>query len=171
MTKKASDLGGQRARATQHGVEVGGASALALLVISFAPAGMLDPFQAATAASVLTGVFSMIAKVLRDRGILPEVAKSALVLILAGGLGGCALTLGTIEPQEFTAAQGETVIACEIKGLSLAFGDGGTCATVEGGKISQAAADLLGGVFNGVRGILAGIFGGPAAAAAVSAGG
>tara|TARA_Y100000310_G_scaffold334667_1_gene414933 strand:- start:1019 stop:1537 length:519 start_codon:yes stop_codon:yes gene_type:complete len=170
VKKKSHELGGHRS-AVRHGSELGVGAALALLVVSFLPDGWVDAFQSNLLSVVLTGGFSTAAKLLDAKGLLPGIAKSGLVLIMAGTISGCALTVGTVDPEEFTGVQGETIIACEIKGFSLAVGDGGTCRTVEGGNVSQGFVGMVTGLVESVGRILSGVFGGIGSAFSGMAGG
>ena len=94
--------------------------------------------------------------------------RGAILGLLMACLTGCALSVGTIEPREFTAVSGETVLACETKGIQFSVGDGGNCrvdsdgflSTQEGGHASDTARDIVLGVFEGAGRIVAGMFGG-----------
>lgn len=173
MAKKGHELGGQRVSKKRHAGELGAGGALALLIVSYLPEGFADPFQTNLLSVVLTAVFSTAAKALREVDVLRKMGIGGLVVVLLSS--GCALTMGEIEPREFTGVQGETIVACEIRGVSLAVGDGGTCATVEGGQVSagfvdvvlglvESAGRIVGGIFTGIGGIGAAVSPGDAGA-------
>ena len=133
--------------------------ALALLIVSFFPEDMMNAFQMNLTGVVLTGAFSTGAKLLNESGLVAKLMKTGLVALLIGSTG-CAVQLGTVVPEIHTGADGETIVACEVKGVTLAFGDGGICRNIEGGHVSQAFAGLFTSTIGLAMSAVAGIFGG-----------
>ena len=92
----------------------------------------------------------------------------SIALCLAYCLTGCSSTMGKITPMEFTSAAGETIVACEVDGWTIAVGDGGVCrtddegqlSTTEGGRVSETFRDLTLGVIESAGRIAAGVLGG-----------
>ena len=91
-----------------------------------------------------------------------------LIICLVLSLAGCTSVMGTVEPKEFTSVNGETIVACEVKGWSISMGDGGLCrvddtgfvSTQEGGRLSESFRDFGLGVLNTAGKIVSGLFGG-----------
>ncbi len=153
---KSNELGGQRS-GVRHASEIGIGGALALLIVSFLPDAWIDPFQSNLISVVLTATFSTAAKLLQQKGILGILGKAGLVVLVTTSMG-CAVFAGSSKPYEFTGVQGETIVACEIKGIALTFGDADICRNVEGGHISEPFAGVLSGLFDAVLRIIGGIF-------------
>ncbi len=159
---KSDPQGGQRT-AGRHVSELGVGGALALFIVSLLPDAWLDPFQMNLLGVILTGAFSTIAKILHARGLLGELTRSGLVLALLISIG-CAGQVGTITPEFRTGADGETIVACTIKGVSISWGDSDICRNVEGGHVGrdfvgmflgvvQIAVSAVGGIFSGLGGV------------------
>lgn len=158
-TKKSDPQGGIRTTG-RHVGELTTGGALALLLISFAPEHWMNAFQQNLAGIVLTALFSTIAKELHKRGILGDVVRNSIVLIAVLGLGGCAGQLGKVEPNFHTGADGETIVACSVAGVTWSFGDADVCRNVEGGRVSKTFSDMVLGVIRTAGAAVAGIFSG-----------
>lgn len=171
VTKKSDPDGGIRRTITRHSFEGGAVTAFAaLLVAKFgASFGITEVWEQSAALAILVGLLGGLAKFWHENGITqilldrlrggtPPAAGAA---ILAGFLlSGCAIQLGTANPKEFSGAFGETIVACEIRGISIAMGDADICRNVEGGHVSKTFADMvLGTIRTAVAGV-AGLFSG-----------
>lgn len=143
----------------RHVSELGTGGALALLIVSFTPEGWMDAFQMNLSGVVLTGFFSTIAKVASERGLLGGVAKSGLVLLLAGTMG-CAGVVGRVEPTIHTGADGETVVACSVTGIAWSGGDADICRNLESGHVGRDFVNMILGIFRITGAAVGGFFGG-----------
>jgi len=158
---KSDPQGGTRT-AGRHMGELGVGGALALFIISFIPqgeAGVINAFQANLGSIILTGFFSTVSKKLHEKGFLPDIGKVGIVVLLAGSIG-CAGQVGLVRPTIHTGADGATVVACEVRGISFAFGDADICRNIEGGTVSQFFADMFLGTVRLVSAGVAGFFSG-----------
>jgi len=166
MAKKSHEDGGRRSTVRHAGELTGGAS-LALLIVSFLPEGSISPFQATLMGTVLTGGFSQIAKLASDGGfarMLKTFGVGSIVLLMCSG---CAFNLGVVTPHEYLGANGETIIACELKGVQFGLFDGGVCQNVEGGQVGNTFVELTTGLVEAVGRILGALlspFGGASSA-------
>lgn len=166
MATGKSDVQGGHRSATRHASEIGVGGALALLIVSYLPEGVADAFQSNMLSVVLTGAFSTVAK-MAGGGTATALIKKVLKLGLVAGLMGtmgCAMSIGQVTPEEFTGANGETIIACDLKGIQFGVFDGGVCRNVEGGQVGETFVDLFTGAVEAVGRILGGILTGFASA-------
>jgi len=150
----------------KHVSELGMGGVLASLAVSFLPEDSgLSAFQLALLVSALTGGFSTVAKIMDAKGWLGNVTKTGLVVLLATTMSGCAFQVGKVDPLFITGADGETIMACKLRGISVALGDGAVCRdTTEGGELSQGFTHMIEAMFNGTARIVGGMFGGMSAA-------
>lgn len=169
MAEKSHPLGGQRTKG-RHVAELGTGGALALLIVSFIPEGWMNAFQQNLSGVVLTGAFSTAAKLLHESGLMGRLLKLGMVLSVMVVLTGCAFSVGTVDPEITTGADGETIVACEMKGVQFGVFDGGVCRNVEGGQVGDTFVELVTGtvtaVIRAIAGGIAGFGGGIQAAAA-----
>lgn len=170
MGEKSDELGGRRT-ITRHTFEGGAVTALGALIVEKWGGlfGIAEGWEQTAALSILVAILGGLAKFWHENritarllGFLPPAppAPPAAIAFLAVFLSGCAIQLGTADPKEFRGAFGETIVACEIKGISIAIGDADICRNVEGGKVSQTFADMTLGVFRIVGQAVAGFFSG-----------
>ena len=151
MAKKSDPKGGQRSHA-RHGGELATGGALALLIVSFVPEGVLDAFQTNLMGIVLTGGFSSLTKALSGGGfgkLLKAIGIGSIVLTM-----GCGVSLGRVTPMDFSGPDGETIISCELTGFHLGVFDGGVCRNVEGGQVGETFVDLTTGLVEAAGKIL-----------------
>jgi len=181
---KSDEAGGLRSTGNErgqirHGVDNLGAMGFAWLALNRIDA--LDATEKMVLMGGLTVLGSSVLKAWSSFGMTQRISKlidkaAPLALVCAFLLSGCAIQLGRATPQEFEGKYGETIIACEVVGISMAFGDADICRNTEGGHISEffkdmvlgitdAAIRIVGGVFTGVGGIGAAIQAQPAVAA------
>lgn len=164
MGEKSDELGGQRRTITRHSFEGGAVTAFASLVVAKfgETVGITEVWEQGAALSVLVGVFAGIAKFWHENRItsriLNRLGPAAPVAVAALLLSGCAIQLGTANPKEFNGAFGETIVACEIKGISLAIGDADICRNVEGGHVGRDFVDMTLGVVRMLGQAVAGLF-------------
>lgn len=164
MGEKSDELGGQRRTITRHSFEGGAVTALSALIVGkFGDVfGLVDPWQQAAALSVLVGALGGVAKFWNENRItsriLNRLGPAAPVALAAMILSGCAIQLGTAKPEEFHGAFGETIVACEIKGISIAIGDADICRNVEGGHVGRDFVDMTLGVVRMLGQAVAGLF-------------
>lgn len=169
MAEDSHPLGGRRT-VTRHGTETTVVTAIsAIFVGKFgAGLGLDDPFYQAMGLAVLTGVGGAIVKTWNENGLTKKLlGKVGLAVVLIPFLGGCAVQLGTSTPESFTGPMGETIIACDVRGVSIAIGDGGVCQNVEGGHVSQMFSALWQGTVGTAVNLVGGFFGRPGVAAPV----
>ncbi len=150
----------------RHGAQ-GAASAggLALLLQALVDAGKLDIQGAFLALAILTPVLTTLLKLwdgldglARLKALLNRVAP---LVVAIGLLGGCAIQLGTMTPEQFSTLGGGTMIACETKGITIALGDADLCSnSARGGKVSQTFAGMALGLVRTAGAAVAGFFGG-----------
>ena len=175
MGEKSDALGGQRT-VLRHGIEGTGVTALGALVIEGlgVKLGFSDNAWMKNAMlMVFVGAIGSLVKFWHENGISqrllnrflpplppppPGAAGSAAAILAALLLSGCAVQLGTAKPQAFNSPYGETIIACEIRGISFALGDADICRNVEGGKVSKTAADMVLGVVRIAGGMVGAFF-------------
>lgn len=157
---KSHPQGGTRTRGlgTKTG-EWTAAGALAVFVISYVPPDFMDSMQQNFGSIVLTAIFKEIAAQLTARGLLKDTTQVVVALLCLLPLG-CAVQLGEIHPNFHTGADGETVVACDVKGASFSFGDADICRNVEGGHVSRTFSDLALGLVRTAGSIVAGFFSG-----------
>lgn len=170
MAEDSHPLGGRRS-VTRHGTETGVVTAFSAIVIGKfgAVAGLDDPFYQAMGLAVLTGILGSLAKVWNENGLTKKLlAKAGLAALLLPLLGGCAIQLGTSTPEAFTGPMGETIIACEVRGVSVALGDGGVCQNIEGGHVSSAFSALWQGTVGSALNLVGAFLGRPPVAAPVA---
>lgn len=163
MAQDSHPLGGRRSL-TRHGGETTVVTALSAIVIGKfgSVAGLDDPFYQAMGLAVLTGALGTLAKIWHENGLTKKLlAKAGLAALLLPLLGGCAVQLGTSTPESFTGPMGETIIACDVRGVSIAIGDGGVCQNVEGGHVSSAFSALWQGTVGAAVNLVGGFFGRP----------
>jgi len=152
MAEKSHDLGGRRSQA-RHNFENAGASGLVWFVLNRIDS--LDSAEKTALMGFLVVALSALAKAWSDHRLTSKLlAKAGLGGIVLVALSGCAISLGEIEPHEFEGSNGETIIACSVRGVQLAAGDGGVCSNVEGGRVSDAFAWLVTSVVEGVGRVL-----------------
>jgi len=157
MPNKSHELGGKRTKG-RHVSELGVGGALALLLVSFVPESWgLDAFQMNLSGVVLTGTFSTVAKMLHEAGGLAKILRLSLVLGLFLPLG-CAVQMGKVDPKIHTGADGETIVACTVTGVSVAWGDASVCRNTEGGHVSEAFAGMWTTTVDTIRTIVAAVF-------------
>ncbi len=156
---ESDELGGIRSK-KRHAVEGTAAASLAVLLISFFPEGSLSLMQVGSMTAIMTAVFSSIAKWMNENGIAGRVAKSILHLSLVAALfSGCAMQIGTSTPHQFASANAsEVIIACDLKGIQLTFGDADICRNIEGGHISEGFAGVITSTVDAAVRVVAGIF-------------
>lgn len=172
MGEKSDELGGRRT-ITRHTFEGGAVTALSALIVGKLGGlvGVVEPWEQAAALSILVGILGGFAKFWHENRITARALARVLgpdspagptagALIAAFLISGCAIQLGTADPKEFRGAFGETIVACEIKGISIAVGDADICRNVEGGRVSQTFADMTLGVVRIVGQAVAGFFSG-----------
>jgi len=155
-TAKSDVQGGQRS-AKRHAGELTGGAAIALLIVSLLPEGMLDAFQGNLASVVMTGFFSQAGKFVSGGGIGKALKIMGVGSLLVVMLSGCGVSMGKLVPHEFTGHNGETIIACEITGIQFGLFDGGVCRNVEGGQIGQTFVDLFVGTVEAAGRIIGGL--------------
>lgn len=155
----------------RHGVE-GAASAggLALLLQALVDYGSIDIKQAFVALAVLTPIATTALKVWSSLGFTARLrawldkrfpAAPVVALLLIPLLGGCAIQIGTADPEQFSTLGGGTLIACETKGITIAIGDADLCSnSARGGHVSKTFAGMTLGVIRTVGAAIAGFFGG-----------
>ena len=85
------------------------------------------------------------------------IGKIVLAVLLTSSLG-CAMMIGVSSPKEVTVEDGETVVAYEVTGLSIAVGASGVGGNVEGGNVSGSFVDLVTGVIEAAGRIIGGFF-------------
>ncbi len=155
---KSDPQGGIRTRGV--GTKAGewtAAGAAAVLIMSYVPSELANPMQQNFWSILLTAFFKEVAAQLTARGFLKNTTPMAMVLICLLPLG-CAVQLGQVHPNFYTGADGETVVACDVKGVSLSFGDADICRNVEGGHVSRTFADMTLGLVRAAGAIVAGFF-------------
>lgn len=166
------------ARGGMENVTVGGAVAnIVVELMTWLPEGWSSPTIAVNVGVLVTAGVAMGASYLRNRGILPSVVPSSLLVLLVASifLTGCTGVIGAVEPHEFQVVDADgkaIVIACSVKGVAWGGGDGGICrvddegyvSTVEGGHASETFRDIMAGLWDGVGRIVGGLFGGLGAA-------
>lgn len=163
-TKKSDPNGGIRRTITRHTFEGGAVTAFAaLLVAKFGEVfGISEVWEQSAALAILVGLLGGLAKFWHEndltRRILAKFLGPSVGILLALLVGGCAIQLGSSNPKEFSGAFGETIVACEIKGVSIAFGDADICRNVEGGHVSKTFADMTLGTIRAAGAIVAGFF-------------
>lgn len=150
----------------RHGAQAGAsAGGLALLLQALVDAGKMDIHGAFLALAILTPVITTAWKLwdglegmARLKALLNRVAPLAIALSM---LGGCAMHIGTADPEQFSTLGGGTMVACETKGITIAFGDADVCSnSMRGGRVSQTFSDMTLGVVRTVGSAIAGFFGG-----------
>lgn len=148
------------ATATQHGAEGLTAGGLAAFLLSFVPEGTLTDDQSFHAVWILAAIIGYVFKLLRDRGILPELSKISLVLLVCLALG-CSATLGHVDPELIRTEDGREVVTCEFKGVAVAIGNASTCTdTNRGGEASSGLINVASAGIQLVLGLVSGFFGG-----------
>lgn len=155
-TAKSHVDGGQRS-AKRHAGELTGGAAMALLLVSLLPEGMLDAFQGNLASVVMTGAFSQASKLASNGGFMNLLKRLGAVSLLVVMVSGCGVSMGRVTPHEFTGHNGETIIACTIEGVQFGLFDGGVCRNVEGGQVGQTFVDLFTGTVEAVGRIVGGL--------------
>jgi len=119
----------------------------------------LSTAEQTVALGVGMAVLSGIAKVWSENSLtqklLAKVGLASLVLLV---LTGCGVSLGHVTPHEFEGENGQTIIACEMRGIQLGVGDGGVCQNAEGGHVSDVFAGMWTATVDTVRTIVAAIF-------------
>lgn len=157
---------GSRSTAT-HGIQAGAsAGGLALILQAFVDMGKIDIHQAFLALAILTPIATTLWKLwdgldgmARLKALLNR--KLPLAILLLPFLGGCAVQIGTMEPKQFSTLGGGTLIACDTKGITLAFGDADLCSnSARGGHVSKTFSQMTLGVVRTVGAAVAGFFGG-----------
>lgn len=155
----------------RHGAE-GAASAggLALVLQALVDVGKIDVHQAFLALAILTPIVTTILKTWSSLGLTARLraaldrkfpAAPAVMLLLIPLIGGCAIQIGTTDPEQFSTLGGGTMIACETKGIMIAIGDADLCSnSARGGRVSRTFADMTLGVIRTAGAIVAGFFGG-----------
>lgn len=156
----------------RHGAQ-GGAIALALREIfqALVDRGAVDINDAWLYSLLLTPVLTMAWKGWDDLGFTGRLkgwldsrgfkAAPAILALLIPLAGGCAIQLGTMEPKQFATLGGGTLIACDTKGILIAFGDADLCSnSARGGHVSKTFSDMTLGVVRTVGAAVAGFFGG-----------
>lgn len=153
----------------RHGAQAGAsAGGLALLLQALVDAGKIDIHGAFLALAILTPVLTTVWKLwdglegmARLKALLNRVAPLAVAL---GLLSGCAMHIGTADPEQFSTLGGGTMIACETRGITIAFGDADVCSnSMRGGRVSQTFSDMTLGTMRVVGSAIAGFFGGAGA--------
>lgn len=150
----------------RHGAQAGAsAGGLALILQALVDTGKMDINGAFLALAILTPVLTTVWKLwdgldgmARLKALLNRVAPLVVAL---GLLSGCAVQLGTMEPKQFSTLGGGTLIACDVKGISIAVGDADLCSnSARGGKVSKTFSDMTLGVVRTAGAAVAGFFGG-----------
>lgn len=150
----------------RHGAQAGASSgALALLLQALVERGTLGIEDAFVALAILTPLLTTAWKLwdglegmARLKALLNRVAPLVLCMAL---LSGCAIQVGTMEPKQFSTLGGGTLIACDTKGITLAFGDADLCSnSARGGHVSKTFSAMTLGVVRTVGTAVAGFFGG-----------
>lgn len=156
----------------RHGTQgVAASGGLAMLLQAMVDAGKMDIQHAFLALAILTPILTTAWKTwdqlgftARLRGWLDSKGFKAAPIVAAMLIpiaGGCAVQLGTMEPKQFSTLGGGTLIACETKGILLAFGDADLCSnSARGGHVSRTFSDMTLGVVRTVGAAIAGFFGG-----------
>lgn len=151
----------------RHGAQGAASSgALALVLQALVDRGTLSIQDAFVALAFLTPVLTTVWKLwdgldgmARLKALLNR--KLPLAILLLPFLGGCAIQLGTMEPKQFSTLDGGTLIACDTKGITLAFGDADLCSnSARGGHVSKTFSAMTLGVVRTVGAAVAGFFGG-----------
>jgi hypothetical protein len=94
--------------------------------------------------------------------LLKRIGLGALLVLMTTSTG-CAGFAGVSTPHAFEGINGETIVACDIKGVGFSFGSADICRNIEGGHISEFFKDMTLGVVREasrvVGGVLTGIGG------------
>ena len=157
--KKSDPKGGIRSK-KRHAVEGGVAASLAVFVVSFFPEGSLGLIQVGSLTAIMTAGFSWVAKLMNENDSAGRVLKNVFHLSLVAILfSGCAVQIGTSTPHQFTSADvSKVIIACDLKGIQLTFGDADICRNIEGGHISEGFAGVITSTVDAAVRVVAGIF-------------
>lgn len=164
--KRAPNMGSRSM--VRHGAQAGTAGiGLMGLLQAVVDMGYLDINQAFLALGILTPIVTTLWKAWDALDVTARI-KSALnkkfpiALLLLPLLGvGCAVQIGTMEPKQFTTLGGGTLIACDTRGILLAFGDADLCSnSARGGHVSKTFSAMTLGVVRTVGAAIAGFFGG-----------
>lgn len=173
--KRAPNMGSRST--TRHGAQ-GAASAggLAMLLQALVEAGKLDIQQAFLALAILTPIATTGWKVWDSLGVTARIrawldsrfpAAPLVAALLIPLAGGCAIQIGTADPEQFSTLGGGTMIACETRGITIAIGDADLCSnSARGGHVSRTFADMTLGVVRAIGAGVAAAFGGLGAAGA-----
>ena len=157
---KSHELGGQRTQ-VRHNIENLGVGGLLLILVN-----RLEGFESWEQNALMYGGMAIGSAVLkwlstsspiRD-GLLKKIG--ILSIVAAVFTSGCAVQLGSVKPHFETGPNGNTIVACEVKGVSLALGDGGICRNVEGGHVSQFFSSMFTSTVSLALGVVGSIFGG-----------
>lgn len=141
MAEDSHRLGGRRTQ-TRHNVENMGISGLLFVVLN-----RIDSLDSMEKTAIMGAGVVMIgaaAKFWSERDIggklLAKVGLGSLVLLV---LTGCGISLGQVKPEQFEGSNGETIIACEMRGIQIGVGDGGVCQNAEGGHVSSIFSQMF----------------------------
>ena len=161
-TGKSHKDGGYRT-GVRHNFENLGAGSIAWVILN-----RIDALEAPEKTALLVGMMALGswgAKVWNQNQITAKLLKKiGLSALIVSMLSGCALNIGQVTPDEYTGVNGETIIACELKGIQFGVFDGGVCRNVEGGQVGRTFVDLFTGAVEAVGRILGGILTGFSAA-------
>lgn len=157
MGEKSHELGGQRSNVRHNIDQLGGFGAAYFVLNRFVENGTIDTMEAAMLFGSIQWAVSALGKAASTYG--PKLlARYGFTLSLFLLLSGCAIQLGRSTPHEFTGANGETIIACDVQGISVALGDADICRNVEGGHVGRDFVDMTLGVVKAAGSIVAGFF-------------
>lgn len=166
MGEKSDPRGGIRSQ-VRHNTEQVAANGFTFAALKYlVDQGTIDPQMAMMLMGGITVLLSAIFKAWSTLEMTPRIKTlisrwlPVAFLSLAVMIQGCAVQLGRSTPHEFTSITGETLVACEIVGISLAFGDADICRNAEGGHVSKTFADMTLGVIKVVGSAVAGFFSG-----------
>lgn len=152
MAEDSHPNGGRRSQ-TRHNIENMGGFGIVWLILNRIEG--LSSAEQTVALGVGMAALSGALKFWNENGIgkrlLKKLGLSSIVLLL---LTGCGISIGHVTPSEFEGENGQTIIACEMKGIQLGFGDGGVCQNAEGGHVSNTFAVLFTGTIEAVGRIL-----------------
>ncbi len=155
---KSDELGGQRSQ-MRHNLDNLGAGGFLWILLQ-----RMDSLDSTEKMVLMGAGMAFISAALKfwsthDLGgkLLKKLGLGALVVLLSTSVG-CAVFAGSSKPELFEGVNGETIVACEIKGIAFTFGDADICRNVEGGHISEPFAGVLSGLFETVLRVVGGIF-------------
>lgn len=152
MAEDSHPNGGRRSQ-TRHNLENMGGFGIVWLVLNRVD-GLTSAEQTVALGVGMAGL-SALAKFWSENGIskrlLGKIGLTGMALLL---FTGCGISLGQVTPSKFEGSNGETIIACEMRGIQIGIGDGGVCQNAEGGHVSNTFAVLFTGTIEAVGRIL-----------------